>query len=259
MNRKRLTLLILLVLLLLALGYAYLASPQQERVTTSREGGAPSRVESRNTERENTVVRTDLLDREIGDFRGVRRDLFGELFPPPKVEKRPPPPPPVVKTPPPVVKPPPVVEVIRKDLARFTFMGYLRKQEQWTIFLKSNSDIFLVQEGDRFGRNDQFHALEITPEQLVIEQAVQGRITIPLVEKQPLVPSSLPSSAGSRPASSEVFIPEEESSVPAEASNNVRPLRSSPFRGRGSLPSIPSSLQTPETQAAPPDNEVTND
>lgn len=259
MNRQKIALLVLLVMLLLAGLYAYFASPQQRRIGTSDSKPVAPNVTKRLQAGDHRVVKVELLDRESGEFKGVKRDLFGNLFPRPKVNKVPPP---VVKPPPPppVVKLPTPVEVVRRDLARFTFMGYLRKQESWTIFLSANNEIYLVQEGDKFGRNDQFHALEITPEQLVIEQATQGRIVIPLVEKQPLVPSAIPSAAASPGASSAPQRPGiSPAPVPRTPGGDARSLRSNPFggaRSRPPLPAVPPTLPTPATS---PINEVPNE
>lgn len=261
MNRKKLLLLLLFVVLLLALLYAYLASPGSRRTAAERSTRAP-RINSATPETQDRMVKLELLDRETEPFKGIQRDLFGDLFPPPKVVKPPPPPPkPVVKPPMPVqVKRPSPVEVVRRDLARFTFMGYLRKQESWTIFLSSDNEIFLVQEGDRFGRNDQFHAVEISPEQLVIEQATQGRIVIPLVEKQPLIPSSLPAApdagSGMNASPSSATAP---SVSPAMPGGGSRPFRSNPFGGSRTLPKGAVVPENPAPQMMSPSKEVTDE
>lgn len=260
MNRQKIALLVLLVMLLLAGLYAYFASPQQRRIGASDSKPVAPNVTKRLQAGDHRVVKVELLDRESGEFKGVKRDLFGNLFPRPKVNKVPPP---VVKPPPPppVVKLPTPVEVVRRDLARFTFMGYLRKQESWTIFLSANNEIYLVQEGDKFGRNDQFHALEITPEQLVIEQATQGRIVIPLVEKMPLVPSTIPSSSASR--SGTVSAPQYPTTSPVPGprtpGSNVRSLRSNPFGASRAMPPLPAAPPSLPSPATSPNNEVSNE
>ncbi|WP_303722208.1 hypothetical protein [Malonomonas rubra] len=273
MKRKKLLLIILLVVLLLALFYAYFASPGSQRLDTGRRE-RETRTGALNQDARDKMVKLELLDREPEPYEGVQRDLFGDLFPRPKVVP-PPPPKPVVKRPVPVpvpiIKPSPV-EIVRRDLARFTFMGYLRKQDSWTIFLSSNGEIFLVQEGSRFGRNDQFHAVQITPEQLVIEQSTQGRIVIPLVEKQPLVPSSLPSAPSgatgrSAPESPE-FEPAEQPNVPVQPRSpgqpnfpgaSARPFRSNQFGGVLNPPAGEAIPETPTTQLPSSSNEVSNE
>jgi len=256
MKRKQLLLMGLVLVLILALIYAFWTNPRQERVASERGSGTSERGASNRATSDERKVRLDLLEEKVGAFKGIQRDLFGPLFPPPKVVKRPPPP--VVKPPPPpppVIRPPTPVEIVRRDLARFTFMGYLRKQERWTIFLSAGSEIFLVQEGDRFGQNNQFHAVEITPEQLVIEQASQGRIVVPLVDKQPLVPSSLPASltGGRVSESTPLAVEPETESVPVpEVPGGPRPFRSNPFRTVGApvpAPGLPAAAPAAENPA----------
>jgi len=265
MNRKKLLLCALLLVLLLALFYAFWASPRQERIARSGSSSPRTTASPATSKGDDRVVRLDLLEQSGGEFKGIQRDLFGTLYPPPKVVKRPPPPV-VVPPPPPVVRPPTPVEIVRRELARFTFMGYLRKQERWTIFLSAGSEIFLVQEGDRFGQNNQFHAVEITPQQLVIEQASQGRIVIPLVEKQPLVPSSLPATlTGSRVSEPTPIVttPAPEAppaAVPVPAPGAARPVRNNPFRSIGSPLSAPGfPMSGPATETPVNDQEVTNE
>ena len=261
MNRKKLLLVVLLVVLLLALVYAYLATPGSQRFATeaSKRG---SRSGAFSPDTQDRLVKLELLDREPESFKGIQRDLFGELFPRPKVVKPSPPIRPVVKPPRPVpvqVSKPSPVEVVRRDLARFTFMGYLRKQESWTIFLSSNDEIFLVQEGDRFGRNDQFHAVEISPEQLVIDQSTQGRIVIPLVEKQPLVPSSLPSSPTRTSGSSSPRPSIGPTVPPSMPGGPARPFRSNPFGATRTAPTGAVVPENPATQTISPSKEVTDE
>lgn len=257
MNRNKVILFILLIVLLLALGYSYLASPRLERVTAVKvpDSKVVSRAQ-RSTGVDDRRVRTDLMEEEPVKFKGIKRNLFGSLYPPPKAKPAPPPPKPTPPPPPPppkVVEPPPVVEVIRRELAKFTFMGYLRKQEKWTIFLKSSEDIFLVSEGDRFGGKKEFLAKEITPEQLVIEQASQGEIVIPLVEKQPLVPSSIPSSA---PESGESSISSGASTTsPRLPASTPQPHRAKSFRR--TMPQVQPPSRTPAPVA--PNDEVSDE
>jgi len=260
MNRKKVILLILLFVLLLALVYAFWATPTVQHVESKRtkKGSIAGSVPA---EMHNRVVKLELLDKEPQPFEGIQRDLFGDLFPRPKVVKKTPPPPkprPVVKPLPVQIEKPTPVEIVRRDLARFTFMGYLRKQERWTMFLSANDEIFLVQEGDRFGRNDQFHAVEITPEQLVVEQATQGRIVVPLVEKQALVPSSFPAESSTRGDVRSSARPSIVPEATGQPSSAARPFRSNPFGGRRTLPAGAPAVH-PTTPTTSPNNEVSNE
>jgi hypothetical protein len=84
---------------------------------------------------------------------------------------------------------------IQKELARFTFLGFLLKDGVKTIFLSSNDEIFVVKKGDRFGKNGHFLVTDLTPQMLTIRQNDEPRpINVPLVEQAPLVeaPMALP-------------------------------------------------------------------
>ena len=70
-------------------------------------------------------------------------------------------------------------------LARFTFMGFLKKDARKTIFLANESDIILVKKGDKIlGR---YEATSISDQALTLVAADTGdEIVIPLIENQPL-------------------------------------------------------------------------
>jgi hypothetical protein len=70
-------------------------------------------------------------------------------------------------------------------MARFTFLGFMKKDSKKTIFLSSDKDIFLVKQGDRIaGRYD---ITNITDESLTISSSDDGgEIIIPLVENRTL-------------------------------------------------------------------------
>jgi hypothetical protein len=79
---------------------------------------------------------------------------------------------------------------LQKELASFTFLGFLLKDGVKTIFLSSNNEIFVVKKGDRFGKDKHFLVTELTPEMLTIRQNDDPRsITVPLAEQTPLVPT----------------------------------------------------------------------
>lgn len=204
MSRKKLLLYILLGVSLLAAGRAVLS------VTRTREtpaapppprsaDGAPAKAPSAPPAGEEGV-RLDLLNREREPFRGTRHDLFAPLFQEKKPAPRtampalPPPPPlpplPAAPAPPPPPPPPVPGWTAQQELARFTYLGFLEKKGAKTIFLSAGDEIFVVKQGDRFGRNRQFQVAQLTPDRLVVRQGEDPRpITIPLVEQAPLSPS----------------------------------------------------------------------
>jgi hypothetical protein len=188
MNRQKKTLMILLALLLLAIGYAYLSMPDQQRVAPEvrPESGVTTTGKKRPMDKKQ--LRVDLLEKAPTRYKGADRDIFNyakvKTAPAPKPK---PTPPPVVKP----VQPPPVVnQVVRQQLARFTFLGFLVKDGERTVFLSRGEELFLVQEGAQFGDDNQFKALTISPETMSISQAGDSRtIDIQLVEKEPLIPT----------------------------------------------------------------------
>jgi hypothetical protein len=194
MNRQKLLLIILAGLLVLALVYAFWASPRQTRVTEAgpRRPAAPGpeAVAKVSAPEDGNRVHLELLARENDASPDFKRNIFRFWQPPPPLPPPPPPPPaiPGGAT--------PVVEEVKAELARFTFLGFLLKDGVRTIFLSSNEEIFVVKEGDRFGKNRRFLVTELTPAVLTIRQNDDPRlITVPLVEQAPLaeVSNMLPS------------------------------------------------------------------
>lgn len=217
MNQKR-ALGVLLILLLLSLLYGYWQMPRQERVgpevkskaKLSAPGSKASKTPAPTTPSDAFPrLRSDLLDRPVSPYSGVRRDLFysappAPLFvappvvalpPTPKVELPPPPPEPTAE------------EVVARELARFKFLGFVKKEEQKTIFLGFEGDLFLVRQGDRFGRNREFLVTALTATELKIRQEEVGEIVIPLIDQAPLSPSSIGSMPSPSVRSPESFSP----------------------------------------------------
>jgi hypothetical protein len=138
------------------------------------------------------VLRLDLLNREQPVFKGYRRDIFRPIFvdelklmKQQAAAKPALPPPPPLKSGPPVVLPPAMPEPPRRELARFTFLGFLKKDNQKTIFLTKDKDIVLVKKGDKLPGG--YEAASITDQALTILVIDTGEeIVIPLLENRPL-------------------------------------------------------------------------
>jgi hypothetical protein len=140
------------------------------------------------------TLRLDLLEQEQYGFKGYRRNIFKPIFTDEfrlmkqkALAIKPPPIPPVAVAPPPVA-PPPVAqpETLKSTLARFVFLGYLKKDNRKTIFLSKDKDIILVRKGDKFA--GRYEAKSITDQALTIVASDSGEeIIIPLLENQPLV------------------------------------------------------------------------
>ena len=150
MSRDKQILIFLVLIWAAALAYNYLG-----------EGGgvkAPSfgRVDMSGAERAGgelvPTVRLDLLKKERGEYGEIKRDIFTPLKifvpkPPPKVIVKAPAPAPV-----PVPEPEPVAPRVPTYLESFigsvTFVGFMQKDWDKTVFLSKGEEIFLVRVGD---------------------------------------------------------------------------------------------------------------
>lgn len=195
MNRERLLLFIVLALFALALGYSYWKMPSQKRVTTLRytQGGVADKPRTKPAPAgDDKTVHLERLERQTARFKGYRRNIFRPIFheelkvPPPTVAL--PVPPPVMPPPRPVAPPPPPVPELtplQRDMAQFTFLGFLKKDGVKTIFLARDKDIFLVKKGDKIA--GKYAVAAVTDEALTIKTLdAGGDIIIPLVENRPL-------------------------------------------------------------------------
>lgn len=202
MNRKKLFLFVAVLLFLLSLVYSYLRMPQEKTVTQLK--FAPGSVATpRKTEvvagRDDVKLHLELLDGEVYRFSGFRRNIFHPIFHEElKVLLLPPPPPPPVKQPiqaklpaePPVAQgpalpPPPEIPSVVKDMAKFTFLGFVKSENMKTIFLSKENRIFLVKKGSKI--EDKYEVTNLTDEALTITALGEEReMIIPLVENKPL-------------------------------------------------------------------------
>jgi len=70
-------------------------------------------------------------------------------------------------------------------MARFTFLGFLVKDDRKTVFLGKNSEIFVVRKGDRI--ENKYVVANVSNAALTIDSTTGGgEIVIPLIENQPL-------------------------------------------------------------------------
>ncbi|CAG0962897.1 type II secretion system protein PulP [Geobacter sp.] len=195
MNRKKLILSVLLVVFIVAAIVSFVRMPRQQSVSqlkyvpgkvTRPQKPSPAAVS------DERKLRLDLLECPQNRFAGFRRNIFRPIFrdetklpPPLPVLPKPVPPPPL---PMPLVAPQPVApqppQVVR-DMARFTFLGFLKKDNRKTIFLARDKEIILVRQGDKIAGN--YEATTITDEALSIRSVADGsEMVIPLVENRPL-------------------------------------------------------------------------
>lgn len=137
-----------------------------------------------------------LLEREQPRFTGFRRNIFAPIFqeevklppfkplpPPPRPVVLPPPPPPVAVAPA-LPQQEPADAIAAREMAKFTFLGFLQKGEK-TVFLSRDNDIFMAKKGSRLGPNYEVSAL--SDEALTIRSVADGReLVIPLQDHKPL-------------------------------------------------------------------------
>jgi hypothetical protein len=208
MNRQKLALFILLIVLVLAVVWSFMSVPRQKKVATLKyapgqtvapvkaTAPAANAVKPPATPAAPTDERTlrlDLLEREQSGFKGYRRNIFKPIFIDEiammklkAVAIKPPPLPPVAPPPPKVEPPVAQPETLQSTLARFVFLGYLKKDNRKTIFLSKDKEIILVRKGDKFA--GRYEAKSITDQALTIVATDTGEeIIIPLLENQPLV------------------------------------------------------------------------
>lgn len=194
MNRQRLILFILVIFFAVAALWSYSAMPRFKTVAPasgkSVQQAKPAAVavdkSSRKTD-DGTVLNIGLLDKEPSGFKGYRRNIFKPVFVDEmKIVKQQAV---AFKPPPPRVVAPPVAPVIIQPetapLARFTFLGFLKKGSVKTIFLAKDKDILLVKKGDKVA--GRYEATEISDQALTLTVTDTGdEIVIPLIENRPL-------------------------------------------------------------------------
>lgn len=207
MNRQKLALTILLVVLAGSIVYSYFRMPRQKTVSrltytsrtpvpVKRPAGRPTSAVPAPPKADDKKLHLSLLDNVPPRFSGFRRNIFQPLFheevkapslplPAPPVRsslpKPPPPPPAALSTPPAAPQPTP----LQQEMAKFTFLGFLKKDNRKTIFLSSNNEIFLVKKGDKIA--GKYDVTNITDDALTITVMADGsEIIIPLVENKPL-------------------------------------------------------------------------
>ncbi len=199
MNRQRLILTVLLVLFSASLFYGYLRMPRQKTIDKLKyqTGMVATRAESKPGKDNDTErVRVDLLDRAPGFAATGGKNIFQSLFSDEIIKvpvPLPPPPPPPAKKPVPPPLPPVQAQAavvieqtpLQRDLANFTFLGFLKKDSLKKIFLTNCKEIFVVKKGDKIA--NKYDVTSLTDDSLTITSLQDsGEIVIPLIENRPL-------------------------------------------------------------------------
>ncbi|OGU14361.1 MAG: hypothetical protein A2076_17740 [Geobacteraceae bacterium GWC2_53_11] len=194
MNRQRLILFVLVIVFAVAVIWSYSAMPRLKTagpasakpVQSARPASVPTKTPVRTAD-DGSRLKIDLLDKDASGFSGYRRNIFKPAFvDETKITKqtavaiKPPPPKPVAA---------PVEQVLIQPeaapLARFTFLGFLKKGAVKTIFLAKEKDILLVKKGDKLA--GRYEATDISDQALTLTVTDTGdEIVIPLIENRPL-------------------------------------------------------------------------
>jgi hypothetical protein len=191
MNRQKLLLSALLAIFAIAIGSLYWRMPRQKTVASLTYGpGAKAKAPTPpgSSRADDKKVRLYLLENTVGAFSGFKRNIFQPLFQENRITAagRP------ARTAKPVSLPPPGPATlvpqptpVQRDMAQFTFIGFLKKENRKTIFLTGNNEIFLVKKGDTIA--GKYQVVNITDEMLSIRSLADGWETIiPLTENRPL-------------------------------------------------------------------------
>lgn len=199
MNRQRLILFILVIFFGIAALWSYRAMPRPKTVgTLTFKPGQQARPTVAATDKPATVtddgtrLKINLLDKEQDGFKGYRRNIFKPIFVDElKFDKqkavaiKPPPVAPPVPVQPVQPVQPVIIQPETAPLARFTFLGFLKKGSVRTIFLAKEKDILLVKKGDKIA--GRYEATEISDQALTLTVTDTGdEIVIPLIENRPL-------------------------------------------------------------------------
>ena len=202
MSRQRQLLAVLVAVLAASLLYAFLSMPRQEQAPPRTAPPKPAVAKAAKSAKpvppgksakpvkaSGDRLLLELLDREPMKFPGAGRDIFrlagGVVVVDVEPEE-------VVPPPPPPPKPPPTPEeILRDSVTEITFLGFLEKRGVRTVFLSSGGEVYLVKSGERFGKNKELIAEEITGKQLVVGW-VDGpeTVTVQLLENEKLQPTS---------------------------------------------------------------------
>ena len=219
MSRQRLILFILLILLVIAMVWSYYSYPRVKTVSPLKyppgshiiaEKKRVPAIAPQVSQNNGSVLRLDLLEREQTAFKGYRRNIFKPIFidelmvmkqmasalrpvlPPVQTQK-------IAPVQPSTVPAVAVPETPQRELARFTFLGFLKKDNRKTIFLAKDKDIILVKKGDIFA--GRYEATSLTDQALTILVTDTGEeIVIPLIESKPLSAALQPNGASRGPA-----------------------------------------------------------
>ena len=240
MNRKRVILAALLGVLGLCLVYAYFATPRLEkappRAANKRVRISVKATKNLKPESAQERINFDFLTLEPQEFAGAKRDIFrfGQRSPvqteapAAKIEA----PAPIMNVA--VLPEPPVVplKAVQQSLGKFTFLGFLEKSGEKTVFLSSGGNLFLVKRGETFGVDQEFLVDAIDGNLLKVRHSGRdGLVEIPLVDQQKLNASASapahiePAAAVPNQADQRIFTPKRKLLRPAAPQKTENPFQ----------------------------------
>lgn len=199
MSRQKIALIVLVAGFACSLFYGLTHMPEQKTVARlTNLPGMAAKVQKKGQQQvqtaDGTRVQLELFDRKSSGSYGASRNIFKPLFSGSANMPPLPPPPPLpeetVKAAPVAPPPPPPVSApeptpVQRDMAKFTFLGFLKKDNIKTIFLSKDKEIFLAKRGDKIA--GKYEVANITDDALMISILPDGgEIIIPLVENRSL-------------------------------------------------------------------------
>jgi len=200
MNRQRLILFVLAIIFLIAAFWSYKAAPRPKTVDKltyppgqqAKQAPTAART-SAQKKYDDRILNLSLLEQLQADFKGYRRNIFKPIFVDEQkmlkqkavAFKQPLPPPVQPQKPSSVIAAPSGDQTEAVALARFIFLGFLKKDAKKTIFLAKDKDIFLVKKGEKV--SGRYEASSITDQALtLIDTETGAEIVVPLIENKPL-------------------------------------------------------------------------
>lgn len=167
MKKRRYLIAASLLLLLLSAGYGLSSLPEQAKPAAATAASKqPAHSGGKTAAPQLPGLNLALLQGDKTAYHGSKANLFRSLQkvlatrPAPSRPLRKPEPPtgPDIAAEPPIPLPPPLV-----------YLGQLQHDDRQTVFLRQDDEVFLVHEGERFGRQQEFRVAAIHPEVLMLD------------------------------------------------------------------------------------------
>lgn len=165
MKKRRYLLATSLLLLLLSAGYGLTSLPEQEKLATPSTAvrQTPKHKDRKTTTPQLPSLNLSLLQVDKAAYRGSTANLFRSLHKPLPTRQ-------VSSVPLRKPKPPVVAEIVAEppppQPPSLVYLGQLRHDDRQTVFLRQNEEVFLVHEGELFGKRQEFRVAAIRPEGL---------------------------------------------------------------------------------------------